>query len=290
MNVTEKGNTVIIHGVKQFDPIHIFECGQCFRWERQADGSYTGIAHGRVVNIAKSQNDVILKNTTLCEFTGIWRHYFDLDTDYGLIQDRLSQDAVLKDAVAFGSGIRILNQEVWECMLSFIISANNNIPRIKGIIKRFCEHFGEEVAFEGKVYYTFPKAERLRTISLKDLKPLRAGFRDTYILDAIHKVNGGEVAPERLRGALLEDARREVMKIKGIGPKVADCVLLFGAGLHRSFPVDVWVKRVMDTLYAQEIRGSSVSDFVSGKFGEYAGFAQQYLFYYIREAGGKYYG
>lgn len=287
MRVIQRGNTVIIYDAEHFDTKHIFECGQCFRWDRQEDGGYTGIAHDRVIHVKAENRTVFIQNSNLQDFNEIWRHYFDFDTDYSFIQTKFCEDQVLKKAMDFGYGMRILNQDLWECVLSFILSANNNIPRIKGIIKRFCEFFGDCVVFEGKVYYTFPKAKQLEHVTLNDLKPLKAGFRDKYLLDAISKVNSGEVALAELSQMSLADARCEIMKIKGIGPKVADCVLLFGAQKKACFPIDVWVRRVMGSLYHTEQKEKAIMDFVADKFGEYAGIAQQYLFYYMKEVGGE---
>jgi len=285
MIVKTNGNDLIISGVKDFDVTHIFECGQCFRWDKEDDGSYTGIALGKALNISFKENEVLMKNTLQEDFELLWKNYFDFDTDYSQIKTVLSSDETVKKAISYGNGIRILNQDLWECIISFIISANNNIPRIKGIVKRFCENFGKKITYLGREFYTFPSPEELLGITVSDLAPLRAGFRDKYIVDAVNKVNSGEVCLDTVINSDINTARNELLKIKGVGRKVADCVMLFGAGKRASFPVDVWVKRVMAELYAEEIKDGDIFAFAENKFGENAGIAQQYLFYYMREKG-----
>lgn len=283
MKITETSGAIVLEDIKDFELPHIFECGQCFRWDMLEDGSYVGIAEGKAVKIYKSDSTVTIKNTTKEDFEKFWRNYLDLDFDYGSLKQSLSKDKVLASAIKSGEGIRILNQNLWECIVSFIISANNNIPRIKGIIKTFCENFGEEIMLEGEKHYTFPSAERLSGITAEDLKPLRAGYRDKYIIDAIEKVNSHAVDLELIKSAPYEEAKREILKIKGVGNKVADCILLFGAGKKNAFPVDVWIKRVMETLYKDEMNGCDIASFAKERFGEYGGYAQQYLFYHMRE-------
>lgn len=272
-----------------FTPKHIFECGQCFRFAKELDESYTIVAKNKVINVSKSGENVILKNTTDEELTDIWYDYFDLGTDYGKIKKTLSVDKHLKNSTAFGSGIRILNQDLWECIISFIISANNNIPRIQGIVNRLCERYGDKVIYNNNTYFTFPDVEKLKNVKKEDLSFLRAGYRDSYLTDAILKVSEGEVVLDNFKNLSTEEAKEELLKIKGIGNKVADCILLFGNGRRETFPVDVWVKRSMGALYRDEIGDLSIYDFAKTKFSDLAGYAQQYLFYYMREnaAGGK---
>jgi len=268
-----------------FDLVHTFECGQCFRWDIEEDGSYTGIAGGKAVNISKTEDEVIIKNTTKEDAEKFWSLYFDLDFDYGSLKNEFSKDKVLASAIKSGGGIRILNQDLWECIISFIISANNNIPRIKGIIKKFCELFGDKVKIGETKLYSFPSPDRLKGITAEDLAPLRAGYRDKYLIDAIGKVTSHEVNLELIRTATYDEAKGELLKIKGVGNKVADCILLFGAGKKNAFPVDVWIKRVMETFYHDDIKDKNIADFAKERFGEYGGIAQQYLFYHMREMG-----
>ena len=268
---------------KDFVPKHIFECGQCFRFKKESDESYTIVAKGRVINVSSDSRNIILKNTTDEEVADVWFDYFDLGTDYTEIKNTLSADIHLKESLSYGNGIRILNQDLWECILSFIISANNNIPRIQGIVEKLCGRFGDKIYAFDSTYYAFPDADRLKNVTKEDLSFLRAGYRDTYLLDAIKKVADGEIELDKLSDLPTKEAKAELLKVKGIGNKVADCILLFGNKRSETFPIDVWVKRSVGTIYAQEIGDRSISDFASFKFKNYAGYAQQYLFYYMRE-------
>ena len=266
-----------------FIPQHIFECGQCFRFARLQDGSYTIIAKDRVINVSHNQDSIILKNATDNDVADIWYDYFDLGTDYSKIKTALSVDKHLNESVKYGNGIRILNQDLWECIISFIISANNNIPRIQGIVERLCQTYGDEIKAFDNTYFSFPDAERLANIKKEDLSFLRAGYRDSYLIDAIQKVSSGEVSLDGIKNSNTNEAKNQLLKIKGIGNKVADCILLFGNGRSETFPVDVWIKRSIGTLYSEEMKDLSVHDFARAKFGDLAGYAQQYLFYYMRE-------
>ena len=259
-----------------FDAVHTFECGQCFRWNCNDEGVYTGIADGRVCHI--KDREIICKDSDMV----FWHRYFDFDTDYAKIQSSLSEkDKELKKCIEFGFGIRILRQNVWETIISFIISANNNIPRIKKIIETLCTMYGEEISDADKIYYSFPTPEKLASLECEDLAPLRAGYRDKYILDAARMVASGEVDLSYLD--TMEDAelKKTLMKIKGVGGKVADCIMLFSLGRFSVFPTDVWIKRILNDVYG--VGESDIMKFVSDKYGEYAGFAQQYLYYYYRD-------
>ena len=263
-------NFIVIPDVRDLDLEQTLDCGQSFRWEKQNDGSFSGVAFGKYVNISLDGTDMIIKNAAPDD-EKIWREYFDLELDYGKIRGDISKlHPVLEEAARYAPGIRILRQEPYEALCTFIISQNNNIKRIKGIVARLCESFGDEID-EG--VYTFPNAERLEELTPDDLAPLRAGFRNRYIIDSAKKVASGEVDLELCKTADYEAARAELMKITGVGVKVADCTLLFGMHRVEAFPVDVWMKRAMEKLFP----GMSAND-----FGEYAGIAQQYIFHYSR--------
>lgn len=284
MKITEEKGKIILKDLHDFNPVHTFMCGQCFRWD-ESDGGFIGIAHGRAVLVKQTENgDVEIYNTTKKDFGGIWCDYFDFNTDYGAIKNTLSSDDSLKKAIKFGGGIRILNQEPFECLISFIISTQNSIPRIKKIIAKMSELFGEKIEFNGKTYYAFPTCEALAQLNESDLVPLKVGYRAEYILDASKKVKNGEVDLNSLFDTDIQGARKELLKIKGVGPKVADCVLLFSLKKHGAFPIDVWIGRIMRSLYLGEnATMKEILKFSSEKFSDYAGFAQQYLFYYARE-------
>ncbi len=284
MKITEEKGKIILKNLHDFNPVHTFMCGQCFRWD-ESDGGFIGIAHGRAVLVKQTENgNVEIYNTTKKDFNDIWCDYFDFNTDYGAIKNTLSSDDSLKKAIKFGGGIRILNQEPFECLISFIISTQNSIPRIKKIIAKMSELFGEKIEFNGKTYYAFPTCEALAQLNESDLAPLKVGYRAEYILDASKKVKNGEVDLNSLFDTDIQGARKELLKIKGVGPKVADCVLLFSLKKHGAFPIDVWIGRIMRSLYLGEnATMKEILKFSSEKFSDYAGFAQQYLFYYARE-------
>ncbi len=266
-----KNNNAYLSNIGELDLPHTLDCGQAFRWTVNDNGRWCGVAFNKYLELEKSEDGtVILYNTSEEDFYSIWLNYFDLDRDYSEILTAINGNEILKAAAEYSYGIKVLNQEPWETLCSFIISQNNNIKRIKGIIERFCESFGEKR--DG--YYTFPTAEKTASLTLEDLGILRAGFRAKYILDAAKKVSSGEVDLEKLKALPLDNARNELMKITGVGPKVADCALLFSLGHTTAFPKDVWIKRAMDVLFEGELPECAKS---------YAGIVQQYIFFYARE-------
>ena len=281
--IFENGNTVL-KNVKDFNLRHIFDCGQCFRWNLDADGAYEGVAKGHALRISQSGENVVLYQTSVEEFQDIWYDYFDFSRDYGKIKEELSADDVLKKAIPYGDGIRILKQELFETVISFIISASNNIPRIKKIVENLCCNFGEKISYMGEIFYTFPTPEKINSLTLEDLSVIKAGFRDKYILDAAEKFVSGEISYDKLLNMSAADAKKMLMTIKGVGNKVADCIVLFGLSKCESFPVDVWIKRIMEYCYFDgEESIEKISAFAKEKFGVLGGYAQQYLFFYARE-------
>lgn len=286
MKVNEIQNGLLLEDVEHFDAKHIFECGQCFRWNREDDGSYTGVAYGRVLNV-KSDYDkgtVVLNNTNLKDFEDIWYKYLDLGRDYGLIKNELSKDETLRSATEYGRGIRILNQEPWELLISFIISANNNIPRISKIINVLSQTFGEPISYAGKTYYSFPTVDKLGTADREQIDLCRAGFRCKYIYQTSMMIYKGDVDLEKVALLDIDAARKELLRLSGVGPKVADCIMLFSMQKHEAYPLDVWVKRVTEYFYIhQDVSMNKIQGFAREKFGSLAGFAQQYLFYFARD-------
>ena len=288
-----KEQQYILKNPKTFELKDIFECGQCFRWNEQEDGSYTGIWKENVVNVKKEgQNYVfsgICKNGNLEEeiYT-----YFDLDRDYEKIKEELSKkDTYMKTSIQYGKGIRILNQDLWETIISFIISANNNIPRIKGIIERLSKSYGKKIEWNGKEYYTFPTPEELKNVTAKAYRELGLGFRDIRIYETTKMILERKVDLKELEeNPNTMEVREKLLTLSGVGPKVADCILLF-SNLKRLevFPIDVWVRRVMNDLYIQnedetKVNKNQIEMLAKEKFGDLAGLAQQYLFYWRREA------
>lgn len=256
-----------------FDLKQTFLCGQCFRWKENADGSFSGVAMGRRLTLSQRADAVVLHGADPADLP-LWERYFDMNTDYGALIERFSADPILRRAAECSPGIRILRQEPFETLISFIISQNNNIPRISGIITRLCEAFG--VPLDGGEY-SFPSAQRLRGITPENLAPLRAGFRARYICDAVEKVNSGAVNLEALCSLSTDEARAVLKTITGVGDKVADCVLLFAYHKLDAFPRDVWVKRIMSELYPNGLPECALGA---------QGVAQQYLFDYVRNNNG----
>lgn len=271
MLCTEFDGGVRIDGVDSFDLAQTLDCGQSFRWVEQSDGSFSGVAYGKYVTVKLEDDVLYIYNANKLDFENIWYNYFDLALDYTKIREEIRKiHPILAQASNYAPGIRILRQEPFETLCTFIISQNNNIKRIKGIVQRLCESFGNEI--EQNVY-DFPTAEHLAKLTIDDLAPLRAGFRNRYLIDAAQKVASGEVDLEKCYTADYDEARRELMKITGVGTKVADCTLLFGMHRLDAFPIDVWMKRAMEKLFP---------NMCAEDFGEYAGIAQQYIFHYSR--------
>lgn len=289
MVVERRDDILCITGVDDFHLDHIFDCGQCFRWEKNEDGSYTGIAFGRVVRMEYDarQKLLMIHGADEEDFENIWKDYLDLDRDYGAIKTALAdKDPVIRDAIKYGHGIRILNQEKWETLLSFIISQNNNIPRIKKCINSLAETLGDYVGeYEGRKYYSLPTPEVLANADLEDLAPCRLGYRAKYLIETAKKVHAeGIESLETLEGCELsaKETCEALRNYCGVGPKVASCIALFAMRKFDSFPIDVWVKKVMNTMYGiDENDMKTMADFAAENFGEYGGIAQQYLFYYI---------
>jgi N-glycosylase/DNA lyase len=271
MIIIENEDGLLIKEVNCFDLDLTLDCGQAFRWRKNDAGLWHGVAFGKALNISQTGDGITLFHASMSEFETVWRSYFDLDRDYSGLCDGFCADSSLKSAIGLFPGIRVLRQEPWEALCSFIISQNNNIPRIKGIIERLCANFGAPVNSND---FAFPAAKRISTLSVEDLAPIRAGFRSNYIIDAAQKVASGEVSLPELGSKPIDEARSDLTKIKGVGSKVAECTLLYGCGRAEAFPVDVWVKRVMAELYPD-----GLPECVKGS----QGIAQQYLFHWRRQ-------
>lgn len=277
----------ILRNAKSFEPVHIFECGQCFRWNKEEDGSYTGVIKNGVINVKKLGKDVEFTGVCDRNIKEICEEYFNLQTNYEAIKEKLSNiDIYLKNSIEYGNGIRILKQDLWETLLSFIISANNNIPRIKTIIERIAKKYGNRIEYKNKMYYTFPTPEMLQNASIDDFRGLGLGFRDVRIYETVQRTLKGEIDLEKLKlEESTENLRKKLLEIPGVGPKVADCVMLFALNRFDVFPVDVWVKRVISELYfnKKEQTPNVIHEFAEKQYGNLAGLAQQYLFYWRRE-------
>lgn len=264
----------IIKLEKDFSPEHTFDCGQCFRWNKESDGSYSGVAFKKAVNVKYENGEIILNGASDAEVKSIWEDYFDIKRDYSAVKERIAVSDTVKEAIEFGSGIRILKQEFFETLLSFIISQQSSIPKIKSTIERLSEKYGEELWLSGKRYYAFPDAEALRDVTEEDYALIGTGYRAKYLRRAVLGVLSGEICEDNIRKLTTKEAREALLKIYGVGNKVADCILLFSLARFDSFPVDVWISRVIK----EDLGGKSGEEL----FGEYSGFAQQYLFYWKR--------
>ena len=287
-----KEQKYILENQKSFELKDIFDCGQCFRWNIQEDGSYIGVFGKNVLNVQKNKNQIIFEGVCEKDIKQTVEKYFDLERNYEAIKTKLSKiDDNMKTSIEYGKGIRILNQDLWETIISFIISANNNIPRIKGIIERLAEKYGDEIEYNGKKYYTFPTPEQLKDVTVDEYRKLGLGFRDIRLYETTKMILNNEVDLIKMRNnPNTIEVREELLKLSGVGPKVADCILLF-SDLKRFevFPIDVWVRRVMNDLYIKQkdenkVSKKQIEKIAEEKFGDLAGLAQQYLFYWRREA------
>lgn len=287
-----KEQNLVIKNVKSFNLTHIFECGQCFRWNLNEDESYTGIVRKNVINIKMINNDVYISSYGEDNVKDLFNNYFDIDRDYEKIKTKLRKiDNHMKESISYGDGIRLLNQDLWETIISFIISANNNIPRIKGIIERISKRYGEKIVWNDLEYYTFPTPQELSKASVEDLRNLGLGFRDIRVYETTQKIVNKEIDLKKLhKEKNTEKVRDTLLTLPGVGPKVADCILLFST-LKRLdvFPIDVWVRRVMNDLYIhneneQKVDKKLIMNVANEKFGDLCGIAQQYLFYWKRDS------
>ena len=283
-NIESFNEGIIIKDVENFELDHIFECGQCFRWNKQDNGNYIGVVYGKVIEVEKKDNDVKIYNINEDEFNKIWCDYFDLKRNYTAIKEKFEKDPLLKRSVKFGHGIRLLQQEPFELTISFIISSNNRIPMIKRAINNLSLKWGKAIEYKGQTYYAFPTHVDLEGASLEEIQSCGLGFRSKYVKDTVHRVHSGEVNLEFIKCQSDDVCHEELQKLSGIGPKVSDCIMLFSMQKYSAFPVDVWVKRAMQFFYlAPDVSLPKIRIFARDKFEDLAGFAQQYLFYYARE-------
>lgn len=269
MIIEESRNGIILKGVECLSLPLTLDCGEAFRWVEQEDGSWSGAAYGKYLNIKEENGNFILKDTSLEDFENVWRNYFDLDRDYAAICAKLKEDELVRETIDEYYGIRILNQEPWEALVSFVISQQNNIKRIKGIIKRLCDTYGEKIC-DG--WHAFPTSKTLSKLSEEDFEALGLGYRAKYVKKLADDVESGVIDLAAIKAMDLDDAKKTLLSIYGVGEKVANCALLFGFQFIRCFPVDVWMKRVLQYY----------PDGLPECFSGYEGIAQQYLFHWAR--------
>lgn len=274
----EELKRIVFENIRDFNPAHIFECGQVFRWlpEDESAEVYTGVAGSYAARVSFSSGKLIIETSGGDE--DFWYKYFDLGTDYGVIKDELVRnEPKIAKACEYGCGIRILRQDLFETIISFIISQNNNIPRIRKNIEALCERYGGRIGdIEGRTLFAFPTPEALAAADEEDMAALKLGYRGPYIIETA----------KRYLQAGCPSCREDLLSMHGIGPKVANCIMLFGLSDVAAFPIDTWVRQIMSDMYGfadKDVKG--MQKFAEEKFGCYAGYAQQYLFYYYREKG-----
>lgn len=287
IKIYEKDNAVIIEEIADFNIEQTLECGQCFHFEKIAELEYGVVSMDKFIHIRQDDNTLYCMQTSLKEVENYWIKYFDLERDYSAIKNHLiGTDERLKTAIEDKYGVRILNQEFEETLMSFIISQNKQIPHIKQIVRNISEKYGIFLGNVGETkFYSFPDICALAEITEEGYREMKTGFRAGYLMDASKNMTLGMVTREKFANLSEEDARKLLMTIKGVGEKVANCVMLFSLGYRSSFPVDVWIKRIMEEMYfdGKDTKKEVIGDYAMKNFGAYGGYAQQYLFYYGRE-------
>ena len=266
--------------INDFNLKNTFLNGQCFRFDPYKNG-FLGIAKGKVIYLEEDKGTFCIDGVTEKEFDEIFAEYFDLKRDYQGIAQNFQKEENLEKAIEYGRGMKILKQDFWETLISFIISQNNNIGRIKSIIARLSMKYGTPVTYDNTVFYLFPTAEQLKNVTKEDYMKMGCGYRADYLEITVKKWHDNK--PD-FSGLSYSEAREKLLSFKGVGPKVANCILLFGLNYLNAFPVDTWIKKVMESLYLKRsATNEEIEVFAKKAFGEYAGIAQQYLFYYARE-------
>lgn len=280
--LTYENNNTIIKGIDDFDIGQTLECGQCFHFYKIGEDDYLVVAYEKLLHISQNGKNVTFHDTTIEEYDEIWADYFDLDRDYGEIKRYLlNKDEILVPAIEKKWGVRILNQEFSETLMSFIISQTKQIPQIKQVVNDISRKYGKYVGeYNGEKYYAFPDIKSLKKITEEQFIECKAGFRAKYLVNASLFLSE-DMNKDYFASYTYEEAKKVLTSIKGVGEKVANCVLLFSLGYRNAFPVDVWIKRTMEELYfKKETSKDVIQKFGEEKFGEYGGYAQQYLFYY----------
>jgi len=272
--------------VECFNLKYTLECGQCFRWKCIGKNEYVGVIYDRVIRIKQNNKNLLIWSNNTENLEQVVREYFDLNKDYSTLEKKIAKiDKHIAKSLQYSSGIRILNQPLFETIISYIISANNNIKRISRSVNDMSRMFGREVEFEGNKYYLFPTLEELKNITIDDLLSLGTGFRARYIKKDVEYFIDNPNFLKDLMNLDTMKAREKLTSLAGIGPKVADCILLFSLKRGEVFPVDVWVKRIMEKLYFKENTSlKQIKEYAENNFLENAGIVQQHLFHNVRES------
>lgn len=278
----------IVLEVECFNLKYTLECGQCFRWKKKEENYYIGVIKDRVIKIKQLENKLYIRSNNINNLENVIKNYFDLNTNYINIEKIISKiDDNVKRAVENTSGIRILNQDFFETLISYIISANNNIPRISKSVDLISQKYGKEIVFGNKKYYLFPTPQELENVTEEEFKKCGVGFRARYLKNAVKDILDDKLDIKNIENLNTEELKKKLLSIMGVGPKVADCILLFSCKRRDVFPIDVWVERVMTNLYFKEYGGAmkkrEILEYADKNFGKDAGIVQQHLFYNVRE-------
>ncbi len=281
-NTTNQRQMHIKH-LTDFNLKYTLESGQSFRWNR-VDDAYFGVVESQILKIRQKGDTLIINSSTDKPIsTSHLHHYLDLQRELASILAAVNVDAYIDRAINRFWGMRLLNQELWETIASFILSQNNNMKRIRRIIQSLSERFGQQLAFEGYVDYTFPMPQTLADAGIDAIYACGTGYRASYLWNAACKVSNGELKLDALKRMDYAEAKHELMKLEGIGEKVADCICLFSLGHQTALPVDVWIKRIFEKIYLRKrAKPREIQEFAKSYFGEFVGYAQQYLFHYAQ--------
>lgn len=281
-------NDGLILKIDCFNLKYTLECGQCFRWNKIDENEYIGVIKDRVIKIKQKKNKLVVKSSNYDNLASVVKEYFDLNKDYITIEKRISKiDENVKKAVKNTSGIRILNQDFFETLMSYIISANNNIPRISKSVNLISEKYGKKIVFEDEEYYLFPTSEELKNVTEEDYRKCGVGFRARYLKHAVEDILRNKIDVNNIYNAKTQDLKNTLLQIMGVGPKVADCILLFSCKKSEVFPIDVWVERIMTNLYFKDygraMKKKEILEYANNNFKNDSGIVQQHLFYNVRE-------
>jgi len=275
---------IVLKEVHPFDFKKIADGGQAFRWNLQDNGTYVGVVGNYVLEVSQQGQELVIDSSGDGEEAPLIMEYLDLNRNYNEIEKMLLEYEELVPAVTFSSGYRILFQDPWETTISFIISANNHIRNIKNTIENMCRSYGKPINYKGKTFYTFPSPDALASVSEDELILTKCGYRAKYIIETAKIIADGKVDIYNFYDKPAGEIREKLVTLPGVGRKVADCIMLYSMRKFDAFPIDVWIQRILQHMYfgGQKISLTKLQKFAEDRFGELAGFAQQYLYYYSR--------
>ena len=270
-----------------FSLAHTLECGQAFRWHKQPDGSYYGVIENELYKLWQGGDTINYEASSGKNRESELRNYLGLGIDYDYIINSISKDGAINSAISKCYGLRIANQEPWECLISYMLSANNSIPNITRAIENLSKEFGEPLELNGNVAYTFPTPAQLEGVTEKRFRETKMGFRAIAVKQAVDKINSREFNLASLVQSPFDGAKKALMGLYGVGEKIADCVLLFSMGHSNAFPVDTWIRKAVQQHYlSADATDDDIREFGMRYFGDYAGYAQEFLFFSQRSGSG----